>query len=88
MTNQEFNEKYKNYLEKGWGGMEAGNSKLIDWFDKLFTSILIKENKDFKYQQIKIKFGYVIFYSSLRRNQQKIIESTANKVYNENNKNR
>lgn len=85
MTNQEFNEKYKNYLEKGWGGMEAGNSKLIDWFDKLFSSILIKENKDFKYQQIKIKFGFVRFYSSLSIKAQEIIESTANKVYNERN---
>lgn len=58
--------------------------KLIDWFDKLFST-LIKENEGFKYSQIKLKFGHVRFYSSLSIDAGQIIESTANKVLNERN---
>ena len=60
MTHEEFNEKYKNYLEKGHYGIDVGNSDFIEWLDKKFEVFIKKPG--FSYSQIKSKFGMGRFY--------------------------
>ena len=60
MTYEEFNEKYKNYLEKGHYGIDVGNSDFIEWLDKKFEDFIKKPG--FSYSQIKSKFGMGRFY--------------------------
>ena len=60
MTHEEFNEKYKNYLEKGHYGIDVGNSDFIEWLDKKFEEFIKKPG--FSYSQIKSKFGMGRFY--------------------------
>jgi len=60
MTHEEFNEKYKNYLEKGHYGIDVGNSDFIEWLDKKFEDFIKKPG--FSYSQIKSKFGMGRFY--------------------------
>ena len=60
MTNDEFDEKYKNYLTPGFYGCEIGDERVIDYLDKCFQKLITLPN--FKYQQIKTKFGKARFY--------------------------
>lgn len=60
MTHVEFNEKYKNYLEKEHYGIDVGNSDFIEWLDKKFEDFIKKPG--FSYSQIKSKFGMGRFY--------------------------
>lgn len=84
MTSKEFNEKYKEYLEKdGWDGLSFEIPILIDWFDKLFSSRLI-HIPNFKYNQIKVKFNSVRFYSNLPLEECLNIQEKANKILHEN----
>lgn len=55
MTASEFNEKYKDYLEEGFDGMEIENEEIIDVADRYFK--IFTEYLDFSYAQIKNKFG-------------------------------
>lgn len=55
MTAEEFNEKYKDYLEEGHYGLDIHNEEVINYLDKEFKK-LIKIPK-FSYSQIKIKYG-------------------------------
>lgn len=88
MTNIDFNKKYKKYLAEGYYGMSPNNPKIIDWFDRVFSSVLVKI-PNFKYYQIKLKFGYITFYSNLSefenyKKSDEIITKTANKILYEN----
>lgn len=56
MTADEFNEKYKDYLEEGHYGLDIDNPTVIAMLDKFFTG-WIEDSIDFKYTQIKLKFG-------------------------------
>lgn len=56
MTADEFNEKYKDYLEEGHYGLDIDNPTVIAMLDKFFTG-WIENSIDFKYTQIKLKFG-------------------------------
>lgn len=56
MTVNEFNDKYKDYLEEGYYGLDIDNSHVIHLLDKFFTG-WIEDSIDFKYTQIKLKFG-------------------------------
>lgn len=66
MTTVEFNEKYAQYLPKGWYGLDIDDVDVIIWLDNLFEQYLIKI-EGFKYHQIKVKFGIndIRFYSNL-----------------------
>ena len=57
---QEFNNKYKDYLEEGYNGLEIDIPLLTKWLDKKFEQFIIKPN--FKYSQIKAKYGMGRFY--------------------------
>ena len=54
ITAEQFNEKYKEYLEEGHYGMDIHYPSVIEYLDKVFQD-LIKIPR-FKYSQIKLKF--------------------------------
>lgn len=64
MTATEFNEKYKDYLEEGFDGMEIDDEGVIKYMDEEFEKI-IKVYPYFIYSQIKLKFGYSRVYTNL-----------------------
>lgn len=59
-TTQEFNDKYRDYLEEGHYGLDISNPEFIEWLDGKFQSFVQKPG--FKYSQIKNKFGMGRFY--------------------------
>lgn len=61
MTVNEFNNKYKDYLEEGHYGLDIDDQEVISFLDKVFTG-WIEDSKDFKYTQIKLKFGIARVY--------------------------
>ena len=61
MTVEEFNTKYSEFLEKGNYGLAIQNSKVIQFLDKEFEKFINREN--FKFSQIKLKFGYARVYA-------------------------
>lgn len=63
MTVDEFNEKYKEYLEKGHYGLDIGNENIIKYLDDVFKDLI--KIPGFKYNQIKEKFGSSRFYTNL-----------------------
>ena len=60
MTHQEFNQKYKDFLEEGFYGLEIDIPELTDWLDEKFEQFILKPG--FKYSQIKSKFNSGRFY--------------------------
>ena len=62
MTTEEFNTKYKNYLEEGHYGLGLENPQAIKYLDKEFKELIKIEG--FKYYQIKQKFSWFCFYCS------------------------
>jgi hypothetical protein len=63
MTADEFNEKYKDYLEKGHYGLDLNSPNIIKYLDEMFQGLI--EIPGFKYSQIKEKFGSSRFYTNL-----------------------
>ena len=57
---QEFNEKYKDYLEEGHYGLAIPDPDIVNYLDKEFQELI--KIPGFSYSQIKIKFDYVRFY--------------------------
>ena len=62
-TNQEFNEKYKDYIEEGHYGMDIGEPSVLAYVDQIFNDLT--QIPGFKYQQIKTKFGLARVYTNL-----------------------
>lgn len=60
MSTEEFNEKYRDYLEKGHYGLALSNSEAIEYLDKEFQELI--KIPGFKYSQIKAKFSWFCFY--------------------------
>lgn len=60
MTPQEFNTKYAKYLEDGHYGLDINNPELTSYLDEKFQEFI--KIPDFKYMQIKTKFGFGRFY--------------------------
>jgi len=60
MTADQFNNKYNDYLEKGHYGLNINISGLTEWLDHKFQDFIKMPN--FRYSQIKIKFGMGRFY--------------------------
>jgi hypothetical protein len=61
MNREEFNAKYKDYLEDGFYGLALNNPKAIEYLDKRFQEFT--KRPDFKFSQIKGKFSYFSFYA-------------------------
>lgn len=61
MTAEEFNTKYKDYLEEGHYGAEGFDEpEFLDWLDTKFQEFITYPY--FKFSQIKCKFAYGRFY--------------------------
>lgn len=60
MTLEEFNQKYKDFLEEGYYGLAIDNDDFVNWLDDKFQKFIKKPN--FSYSQIKAKFGMGRFY--------------------------
>lgn len=61
MTAQQFNEKYKDFLENGYYGLSFDEPELTIKLDKKFQEFI--QRPGFKYKQIKVKFGMGRFYA-------------------------
>ena len=80
MIVNEFNEKYKDYLEEGHYGLDVHDKDFIEWLDKKFEEF-IKEPL-FKYSQIKEKFWMGRFYcDGLSEIQVKEVENKIEELY-------
>lgn len=64
MTKEEFNEKYKDYIEEGHPGMELTNKTLIWYIDKAFEDIIKIPN--FKFKTISYDYGEYCVWSNLK----------------------
>ena len=62
-VNEEFNNKWESHLSEGHYGMDIGDQKVADYLNREFTALEIFV-PDFKYQQIKMKFGQSRVYLS------------------------
>ncbi len=60
-NSEEFNEKYKDYLEEGHYGLDLDKQEVIDYLDKEFQEFI--KIPGFKYSQIKSKFNSFRFYA-------------------------
>ena len=60
MTQKEFNTKYKQYIDEGWGGLEFDIEKVTDYLDTVMEDMILIPG--FKIQQIKLKFNMARFY--------------------------
>ena len=67
MTTEEFNKKYSAYLEERFDGLEIGHPEVITYLDKEFEKE-IEKNPEFKFSQIKMKFGYSRVYTTSDKN--------------------
>lgn len=83
MTSEEFNLKYKNYLEDGFYGLALNNEKAIQYLDEKFQEFV--KRPDFKYSQIKSKFNSFRFYADgISAEEQYEIEDELAKIYSNN----
>ena len=62
-TSDEFNEKYKEYLEEGHYGLDISTPSIIKYLDEIFQGLI--KIPGFKYSQIKEKFSTSRFYTNL-----------------------
>lgn len=80
MTAKEFNEKYAEYIEEGFYGLEVDIEPITQWLDGIMN-ILIKI-PDFKICQIKLKFDMFRFYSNQHNMYfELMIEDKLNDIY-------
>ena len=63
MTAEEFNEKYRAYLEDRHYGLDLYIPEVIEYLDRVFEGLVKIEG--FEYSQIKAKFDSARFYSNL-----------------------
>jgi hypothetical protein len=62
-TNQEFNDKYKDYLQEEHYGMAIEVTSVLTYVDQIFQDLI--KIPGFKYQQIKTKYGLARVYTNL-----------------------
>lgn len=79
MTSTEFNEKYKDYLQEGFYGLNFNNPDVTKFLDNIFQDLITIPG--FKYSQIKMKFGSARFYSTLKSGLQYLIEGEIDKIF-------
>jgi len=61
MTQEEFNEKYKDFIEEGFSGLEFDNPVATEYLDKEFQELI--KIPGFKFSQIKFKWFDYRFYA-------------------------
>lgn len=63
MTANEFNTKYKEYLEEGHYGLDIHILSVTRYLDEVFQGLI--KIPGFQYSQIKNKFSYCRFHTNL-----------------------
>ena len=76
MTQEEFDRKYKDFLEEGHYGLAVNDEDFISWLDAKFQEFI--KQPGFTYSQIKSKFGRGTFYCEGLSNEQ--ITEVENKI--------
>jgi len=80
MTANEFNIKYKDYLEEGHYGLALGNEEAIKYLDNEFQEFI--KIPGFSYSQIKSKFNNFCFYNEGVPSKKTIeVEQTLKEIY-------
>lgn len=82
MTVDEFNDKWKNYLEGGFEGLEFSDAegKVVDWLDRHFVLFELI-NPEFTYAQIKLEFGMArVYLQGLPSTCVRVAEDAINKI--------
>ena len=62
-TNEEFNTKFKDYLEEEHYGMSIQIPSVLTYVDQIFHDLT--QIPGFKYQQVKVKFGLARVHTNL-----------------------
>ena len=62
MTSEEFNQKYKDFLEKGHYGLDLHKPEVIEYLNNEFQEFI--KIPGFTYSQIKSKFNWFCFYNT------------------------
>jgi len=62
MRNDEFNQKYKAFLQEGYYGLAINKPKVIEYLDERFQEFIKRPN--FNFAQIKVKWGEARFYAN------------------------
>lgn len=62
-TIEEFNNKYKEYIDEDHYGMDINEPSVLAYVDQIFNDLT--QIPGFKYQQIKTKFGLARVYTNL-----------------------
>lgn len=62
-TIEEFNDKYKEYIDEDHYGMDINEPAVLSYVDQIFIDLT--QIPGFKYQQIKTKFGLARVYTNL-----------------------
>jgi hypothetical protein len=62
-TIEEFNNKYKEYIDEGHYGMSINEPSVLAYVDQVFNDLTLIPG--FKYQEIKTKFGLARVYTNL-----------------------
>lgn len=86
ITADQFNEKYKDYLEEGHYGLAIDNPDVVKFLDEAFQDLI--KIPGFRYSQIKIKFGTARFYCDGARNLSWLVEREITRIVNEEDKNK
>lgn len=81
LTEDEFDEKYKDFLEEGHYGMAINNETVIIVLDYLFKTFTLIPG--FSYSQIKMKFGSSRFYANIDTFWSHLAESIINIIIKE-----
>ena len=62
MTSEEFNQKYKDFLEEGHYGLALDRPEVVEYLDNEFQEFI--KIPEFTYSQIKSKFNWFCFYNT------------------------
>lgn len=81
MDYKEFNNKYKEYLEKGHYGLDINIPSVVEYLDGMFEDLINIPN--FSYSQIKLKFNSARVYMSPDVIDTNYIEKNINKLVKE-----
>ena len=80
MTTDQFNEKYKDFLEEGHYGLALIGDEAIAYLDEKFQEFI--KRPDFKYSQIKSKFNFFCFYADgITAEEQTEVEDKLKQIY-------
>lgn len=79
-NSDEFNEKYKDYLEEGHYGLALDNLDALEYLDNKFQGYI--KIPGFSYSQIKSKFNFFRFYAeNLPAGERDIVETKLQEFY-------